>query len=185
MDRLKALVREPALLIDAFESLVIVLIALGLFDLTGDDQTNVVALFIAALGVLKGFMTRPFPVTVIPDFGRALLVFCVSLGILRWSPDQVTVVVTFLGTLMTVVQRAQITPRNDPVARPGGAGAGPLAGRTEVGAATLGTIGVVLAVLGLVLILLALVSVAATLEIGIVLLVLGLLLMIVGGRSRV
>jgi hypothetical protein len=126
MERVKALVREPALLIDAFESLVVVLIALGVLGLHGDAQTNLVALFIAVLALVKGFFTRPFPVTVIPDLGRAALVFCVSLGVLKWSPDQVTVLVTFLGTLMTVVQRAQITPAYDPVARPGGAGAGPL-----------------------------------------------------------
>lgn len=133
MDRLRALVREPALLIDAFESLVVVLVALGLFNLHGDTQTNLIAVFIALLAIVKGALTKPFPVTVIPDFGRAFLVFCVSLGVLAMTADQVTLVATFLGTLMTVVQRAQITPRSDPVARAGGAGAGPLTGRTDAG----------------------------------------------------
>jgi hypothetical protein len=158
MDRLKALVREPALLIDAFESLVVVCIALGLFNLTGDQQTNTVALFIAILAFAKGFLTHPFPVTVVPDLGRAALVFCVSLGLLKWSPDQVTVVVTFLGTAMTLVQRSQITPRYDSIARPGGAGAGPVANTAdqagyitpEASAGGLVAFGLVLAVLGLI-----------------------------------
>lgn len=155
MDRLKALLREPALLIDAFESLVVVLIALGMFSLTGDQQTNTVALFIAILALAKGFFTRPFPVTVVTDLGRAAAVWCVSLGLLHWTPDQVTVVVTFLGTLMTVVQRAQITPRFDPVARPGGAGAGPIAGREEIGAGELSYLGYVLVIVGVILLILA------------------------------
>lgn len=182
MDRLRALVREPALLIDAFESLVVVLVALGLFNLHGDTQTNLIALFIAVLAVLKGWLTKPFPVTVIPDFGRAFLVFCVSLGLLRWTPDQVTVVVTFLGTLMTVMQRAQITPRSSPVARPEGAGAGPLTGRNDAGHSfPLFGLGVALAVIGVVLLL------ATTLHLlGIILIVVGVVLILLpAGRRRV
>lgn len=114
MGRLNALVREPALLIDAFESLIVVLVALGMFNLTGDQQVNIIAAFIAIMALAKGFLTTPFPVTVIPDLGRALLVVCVSLNILHMSADQVTLLATFLGTLMSVVQRAQITPRHDP-----------------------------------------------------------------------
>lgn len=186
MERTKALLREPALLIDAFESLVVVLIALGLFSLHGDAQTNLVALFIAVLALVKGFFTRPFPVTVIPDLGRAGLVFCVSLGVLKWSPDQVTVLVTFLGTLMTVVQRAQITPSYDSVARPGGAGAGPLSGRNDVGATSpLYALGVALAVIGAVLIVADLLSATiATLWVGVVFLLIGIVLIFVSGRGR-
>lgn len=153
MERMRALLREPALLIDAFESLVVVLVALGLFGLNGDQQTNLIALFIAVLAFVKGFLTRPFPVTVIPDLGRAAAVFCVSLGLLRWSPDQITLVVTFLGTLMTVVQRSQITPRSDAVSRPGGAGAGPVSTQSGVVQTNL-ALAVVLIVAGILLLVL-------------------------------
>ena len=115
MGRLGALIREPAVLIDAFESLIIVLVALGGFSLSNDQQANIIAAFIAILAFLKGWLTKPFPVTVVPDLGRALLCVCVSLGILHLTGDQVTLLATFLGTLMTVVQRAQITPRYDPL----------------------------------------------------------------------
>jgi hypothetical protein len=128
VDRFKALVREPALLLDAFESFVVVAIALGLFSLSGDQQTNLVALFIAILAVAKGFLTKPFPVMVLTDLGRSGVVFCVSLGVLHWTPDQVTVVVTFLGTLTTLVGSIRTTPRYDPVTAPGGAGGGPVRG---------------------------------------------------------
>lgn len=184
MDRLRSLLREPALLVDAFESLVVVLVALGFLGLHGDTQTNLIAVFIALLALLKGFLTKPFPVTVVPDFGRALLVFCVSLGVLHFTADQVTLLATFLGTLMTVVQRAQITPRSDPVARPGGAGAGPLTGRTDAGAIRLDTVGWALVVLGVVLILLDVLTVAvASLWIGVILAIIGIVL-IVAARSR-
>lgn len=185
MDRIRALLREPALLIDAFESLVVVLIALGMFNLTGDQQTNVVALFIAILAFVKGFFTRPFPVTVVTDLGRAAAVFCVSLGILHWSPDQVTLVVTFLGTLMTVVQRAQITPRYDPVSRPGGAGAGPLAGREDVGETALGFVGYILVILGIILLALALFGIVPFYW-GLILLIVGVVLWVLDrGPTRV
>ena len=127
MDKIKALIREPALLVDAFESAVVFAIAMGLFALSGDQQTNTVALFIAVLAVAKGFLTRPFPVTVLTDLGRAAVVWAVSLGLLSWTAAQVTIAVTFLGTLMTLIQRGQITPRFDPVVASGGAGAGPVA----------------------------------------------------------
>ena len=151
MDRIKALLREPALLIDAFESFIVVAIAMGLFSLSGDQQTNTIALFIAGLAVAKGALTQPFPVTLITDLGRAGLVFSVSLGLVTWTPDQVTVMVTFLGTLMTLIQRAQITPRYDPVAAIAGAGSGPVSGpASEEGYADVGFVaGVVLTLLGL------------------------------------
>ena len=54
MDRLKLLIREPALLIDAFESVVVVAVALGLFGLSGEAQRDLIALFIAVLAVRGG-----------------------------------------------------------------------------------------------------------------------------------
>jgi hypothetical protein len=134
MDRLRLLAREPALLIDAFESAVVLAVALGLFHLTGESQRDLIALFIAVLAVVKGFTTHPFPVTVVPDLGRAALVFFGSVQLTHLTADQITLVATFLGTLMVLLQRAQITPANDAIIRPGGAGAGPVATRTEAGA---------------------------------------------------
>lgn len=183
--QLRALLREPALLVDAFESLVVVLIALGVLNLHGDMQTTVVGLFIAALALVKGFLTKPFPVTVLPDLGRAVLVFCASWEILHVNADQITIIVTFLGTLMTVVQRAQITPRNDAVVHPQGSGSGPLAGRkSEGGYADLAGLGWALIVLGLILVLVSFVTTANLLWVGVVLLVVGLCVILVSGISR-
>jgi preprotein translocase subunit SecG len=135
MDRLKQLIREPALLIDAFETLVVMVVALGLFSVSGDQQKILIALLIAVLAFAKGFLTTPFPVTVVPDLGRAALVAATAFGVFHISADQITIIVTFLGTAMTLVQRGMITPKNDPQVAVAGAGAGPVAGRTEEGAA--------------------------------------------------
>jgi hypothetical protein len=148
MDRVKALIREPALLIDAFESLVVFAVALGFLGLSGDQQTNTIALFIAVLALAKGFLTQPFPVTVIPDLGRAALVFCVSLGMLNLSADQITVTVTMLGTVIAALARGQITPRFDPVVRTGGAGAGPLSGTPTERGAVFGVLVIILLAAG-------------------------------------
>lgn len=187
MDKIKALIREPALLIDAFESALVFAIALGLFNLTGDAQTNTVAVFIALLAVLKGFLTQPFPVTVVTDFGRAALVWSVSLGLLTWTPDKVTIAVTFLGTLMTLIQRGQITPRFDPVLAQGGAGAGPVANvnKGEEGAADFLYIGgVLLVILGLLdLILVAVGNAFLPLVWAIILVVVGIVLIFAARRG--
>lgn len=186
MDRLKALIREPALLLDAFESIVVFAVALGLFSLSGDQQTNLIAVFIALLAVAKGALTQPFPVMVLVDLGRAALVFCVSLGVLNWTADQVTVAVTMLGTVLTVVARGQVTPRYDPVWRsPGGAGAGPVRG--DIGwASPLYIIGVVLIVLGvLALVLLAVGDPIIPLIWAILLLVAGVVCFIAASRTPI
>ena len=112
--RLRELLREPALLVDAFESGVVLAVALGLFHLTGESQRDLIALFIATLAVAKGALTHPFPVTVIPDVGRAALVFFGSVHLTHLTADQITLVATFLGTLMTLLQRPQITPAIEP-----------------------------------------------------------------------
>lgn len=190
MDKFKALIREPALLIDAFESAVVFAIAMGLFSLSGDQQTNTVALFIAVLAVAKGFLTQPFPVTVITDLGRAAVVWSVSLGFLDWTADQVTICVTFLGTLMTLIQRSQISPRYDTVTAPTGAGSGPVTSpdKGERGAVrsdgALFIVGVVLAVIGLLaLLLVALGNPFLPLVWSIILLVVGLLAIVFSRRS--
>lgn len=124
MDRLRLLLREPALIIDFVETLVVVLVSFGL-ALTHDQQAWIVAVVVASLGVAKGFATHPFPVTVITDLGRAVLMLAVAFN-LRISIDQVAMLTTLLGTLTTVIARGQITPVNSPVTDPGGAGAGPV-----------------------------------------------------------
>lgn len=126
MERLKALIREPAMLIDFFESLVVFAVAMGFLNLSGEQQMNAIALFIAVLAVAKGFLVEPFPVMVIGDLGRAALVFFVSVGTLNMTADQITIAVTMLGTLLSLVGRGQVTPRYDPVTANTGAGAGPV-----------------------------------------------------------
>lgn len=181
MDRLKALAREPALLIDFGETLIIFLIAFGV-DIHGDQQDYLVAFLIALVGLIKAFTTKPFPVTMITDFGRAALVLAASLG-LGVTADQIAVTVTMLGTLTTVVARSQITPRSDPVVAYDGAGAGPVAS-VEAGYGALATVGLGLVVLGLILLLLSLLQVILmSLTVPVVLIVIGLVLWFVGGRT--
>lgn len=129
MLNLKLLIREPAMVIDAVETALVLLVAFGL-GLSGDQQSYIVAAVIAGLGLLKAFKTHPFPVTMLTDFGRAALVLAVSFG-LHVSADQLAVAVTFLGTLTTLIVRGQVTPVNDPVFAPSGAGSGPVATGTD------------------------------------------------------
>lgn len=147
MNRLKAILREPALLVDLAETILVVAVAYG-WDLSRDQQGYIVAAIIAVAAVVKAFSTHPFPVTVFPDATRAILVVAVSVFGAALSADQIAVTATLIGTIVTLIARAQITPGASPVEAPAGAGAGPVAG--EAGYASLLTIvGVVLLVLGL------------------------------------
>lgn len=127
LERIKYLVtREPALLIDLAETLVVMLVAFGL-GLSGDQQSYIVAAVVAGLGLAKAATTRPFAVAFLTDFGRAVLVVLASFGV-GLSADQIAVIVTMLGTVTTVIMRGQITPTKSPVVAVGGAGAGPVDG---------------------------------------------------------
>lgn len=150
MDRIKLVLREPALLIDALETGLVLLVALG-FSLSDTAQTDIVAAVIAAAGLLKGLTTHPWPVTVFTDFTRAALVLAFDFGLEWASPDRVALVATFVGTVITVIARAQIAPVNDPVAAPTGAGAGPVNTPNEAGYALLSLIGGALVLLAFIL----------------------------------
>lgn len=145
MDRLKAIVREPALLVDLAETLLVVAVAYG-WALSRDQQGYIVAAIIAVAALIKGFTTHPFPVTVFPDATRAILVVAATVFGAAISADQIAVTATLIGTIVTVISRGQITPVNSSVDAPAGAGAGPVTG--EAGYTTLAMVGVVLAVLG-------------------------------------
>lgn len=114
MTRIKELIREPALLIDFAETLVVLLVAFGL-GLSGDQQSYIVAAVIATLGLLKALLTRPFAPAAITDFARALLVLGASFGV-GLSADQIALIVTALGTLTTIVVRGQVSPAVEPAA---------------------------------------------------------------------
>lgn len=146
MDRLRAVLREPALLVDLAETILVVAVAYG-WALSRDQQGYIVAAIIAVAAVVKGFSTHPFPVTVFPDATRAILVVAASVFGAALTADQIAVTATLVGTIVTLIARAQITPGASPVVAPTGAGAGPVTG--EGGYASLLTIiGVVLLVLG-------------------------------------
>lgn len=113
--RLRELVREPALLIDLTETLVVLLVAFGV-GLSGDQQTYMVAAVVAVLGLAKGALTRPFAVTLVTDAARAVLVLAASFGI-GLTADQIALIATALGTVVTLVARGQITPTRDPALR--------------------------------------------------------------------
>lgn len=177
MDRLRSFVREPALLLDFVETLLVLLVAFGV-SLSHDQQAYIVAAIIAVIGLLKGISTVPLPVHLITDLGRAVLVLAASFGLHGLTEDRIAVVVTFLGTLTTLVGSIRTTPVNDPILAARGAGAGPVAGRdvlgrnghTEVGATRNGVlIGVLLLVVGLIVWLLTGYAV-----IGIILIVVGI-----------
>lgn len=127
MNRLKELVREPALLIDLAETLVLMVIAFGV-GLSGDQQTYIVAATIGAIGLAKGFMTTPFPPACLTDFGRAALALFASFGV-GLSADQITLIVTALGLVTSIILRGQVSPASDPVIDVTGAGSGPVTGR--------------------------------------------------------
>lgn len=128
MLNLRALKREPALLIDAVETGLVLLVALGL-HISGSTQTDIVAAIIAGAGVLKAIHTSPWPVTVFTDFSRAALVLALDFGVNWASPDRIALVATFVGTVVTLLQTIRITPNSDPVVAAQGAGAGPVAGK--------------------------------------------------------
>lgn len=145
--RVSQVLREPALLIDLGETLVIAVVAFGL-PVSGDQQTYLVAAIVAAVGLLKAATTRPFAAGALTDFARAALVVAASFGV-GLTSNQIAILVTLLGTVTTLVLRAQVTPRSDPVVVVGGAGAGPVSG--EAGYAVLGALGLGLVVLSVIL----------------------------------
>jgi hypothetical protein len=109
----RELVREPALILDFLETLLVIFVAFGL-PLTHDQQAYIVAALVAAVGLIKGVTVHPFPPAVVTDFGRAALVLAASFGLETLSADKIALLVTALGTLTTLIMRAQVTPSNDP-----------------------------------------------------------------------
>lgn len=127
MDRFKEFVREPALIIEVFSLFVVTLVSFGI-GLRGDQQTYIVAAFVALLGLLKAFLTRPFAVAFLTDFIRAGLILAASFGA-ALTADQISQVSMLIGLVTTVVIRGQITPAKSPIIEPAGSGAGPVTGR--------------------------------------------------------
>lgn len=115
MERFKSILREPQLLIDAAETLLVMLVAFGV-GLRGDQQSYVIAVIIALIGLLKGIFVKPFAVPLVTDFARALLVLAASLGV-GLNPDQIAVAITFIGTVMTLIATLRTTPRYDETGR--------------------------------------------------------------------
>lgn len=126
MDRFKALIREPALLIEIVSLVVVTVVSFGV-GLKGDQQTYIVAAFVALLGLLKAFLTRPFVVAFLTDFIRAGLILMASFGV-ALSADQISQVAMLVGLITTVIIRAQITPIQSPIVAQDGSGSGPVAG---------------------------------------------------------
>jgi hypothetical protein len=183
--RLKELFREPALLIDLGETLVVFLIAFGIGGFTGDDQSYLVAAIIGLVGLGKAFTTKPFAVTALTDATRAILVCAAAVFGVGLSADQIAIAATLVGTLFSLIARAQITPRRDPVVVPGGAGAGPVAG--EAGAANvLYVVGAGLLILAFILLVTTLLKVfVVSIPLLVVLAVIGVVLLLVSGAGGV
>lgn len=190
MERVRALLREPALLIDLGETLVLFLVAFGI-GINGDQQSYLTAAIIALVGLAKAFTTKPFPVTLLTDAVRSVLVVFASFGV-GLTADQITLTATLVGTVITVIARAQITPRRDPVVSVDGAGAGPVRGNANLGreggyanGGVIASLGVALIVIGVLLLLLsALGALGVSLTVSVVLIATGVLLWVVGGSVR-
>ena len=125
----REVVRDPALIIDAVETALVFLVALGL-TITGDQQNAIVAVLICLAAAAKAFVTSPWPVSVFTDLGRAALVLAATFGMQWATPDKIAITVTFLGTILTLVARGQITPNYSPVVDATGSGAGPVTSPT-------------------------------------------------------
>lgn len=181
MTDFKTLLREPALIIDFVETLLVFLVAFGL-GLSGDQQSYIVAAVVAILGLIKAFSTKPFAVAAVTDLGRALLVLGASFGV-GLTADQIAIAVTFLGTVTTLLVSIRVTPKYDPVVAVGGAGAGPVRG--EAGATNLFyALGVGLLLLAVLLLVLTLLKVVAiSYVVLVVLAVIGVVLLLIGGRD--
>lgn len=188
MDRLKLIVRYPAALIDVIETALVFLVALGL-NWTDDQVANTTGVVIAVAAVAKALTVQPWPVNVFTDAARALAVFAVGFGWLDWDANTTAIFVTLVGTAVTMFNTTQTTPVYDPVVAAGGAGAGPVTGKSgddEAGYTALEVVGAVLALAGLVLLILTLAveSVHIGIVIPLVLLVIGVVILAVG-RTRV
>jgi hypothetical protein len=112
MEKLKSLLREPALIIDIVETGVLMLLAFGV-GLRGDQQTYIIAFAVAGLGLLKALIVKPFSVVVLTDFGRAALALMASFGV-GLTADQIAMAVTMLGLITTLIMSTRTTPRYDP-----------------------------------------------------------------------
>lgn len=168
MDRLKTLVREPAILLSLGENLIALLVVLQV-PLSHDQQATLFAVLVALIGLAKGVLTHPFAVHFVTDLARAVLVCAVAFG-LHMSADDTTVIVTFVGTVVALIGSIRTTPSYDSIVGTRGAGGGPVAGRTERGAiGVLAGLGIALLLAGL-LVLLFLHS-----------LILGIVLLVIGG----
>ncbi|MCM0622346.1 hypothetical protein [Nocardioides bruguierae] len=102
--------REPALLLDAVETALVLLVALGV-ALTDDQTAAITAVIMAAIALLKGWATRPFEVALLVDGARSVLVLVMTFGV-GLSPEFIAVATTFVGTFTTLVMRGQISPAN-------------------------------------------------------------------------
>ena len=189
LERLKTLIRYPTLIIDFAETLVVLLVAFGL-PWSNTQQVDVIAVVVAALGVVKAFMVHPFAPNVIVDFGRAALMLGIAFG-LHVNASEAGLIITLLGTVVSAVLTNGTTPMADPDPNFPGLPA-PLKHkalanhpRTERGAVdVLGIAGVVLIVLGVLgLILIAVHNAFLPLVWCIILIVAGAVLFFIGRRT--
>lgn len=100
--------REPALLLDAAKALLVLLVGFGV-PLSNEQQTWIIALLVAIIGLWEGLATRPVSVIAITDVVQAALVLAVGFG-LNWSGEQIALLVGFAGVLTTLIQRANVSP---------------------------------------------------------------------------
>lgn len=106
--------REPALYLDVLKSF-LVMLAVFLpqwtdWNLSDDVQTWILAVGVAAFGLIKGVKTHPFPVTALTDFIFAIGILAIGLGV-NISMDLLSSLIVVVTGVMVLIQRGQISPK--------------------------------------------------------------------------
>jgi hypothetical protein len=101
---------EPALVLEAVKVGLVMFVTFGFIDFSNDQQTWVVAAVAALIGLAKAFSTHPFPVTAVTDAVQAVGIAVIGFHS-ALTQAQLATLVTFVGVVVVLIQRAQISPK--------------------------------------------------------------------------
>lgn len=105
--------REPALWLEAIKAVLVFLALVLPLGLTVDFQNAVMVIFTAAFGLWQAFATHPFQVAALKEFIQTVGIAVGAFG-LHFSPTLLAAVIVLVGTISTLLTRAQVTPKADP-----------------------------------------------------------------------
>lgn len=106
---MKVFGREPAVYIAVLEAALAFLVTFGLDGLSAEQSTNILAVAVAAGGVLTAWTTKDKLLGALSGAGRALLVLGTSYG-LNLSQEQVGLAVVVISAVAGVWLRTQTSP---------------------------------------------------------------------------